>query len=219
MKRKNRYVNPAEGEYFQFKKFAVAQDNVTWKVGTDSILLGAWCDVSDAGTALDLGTGTGLLALMIAQRNSRANVTGVELDGHTADVARSNFANSHWAGRLSVIAEDVTSWAGKCALTYDLIVSNPPYIASGDIECLAPDIREYEPRMALDGGVDGLDVYRRWIPHFLPLLAKGGALMLEIGHDQGVAVSGLLADSGYVSGIEVVRDYARLERVVMCCRV
>ena len=101
---------------------------------------------------------------------------------------------------------------------FDLIVSNPPYIPSADIELLAPDVREYEPLQALDGGVDGLELYRSWIPHCAVLLAEGGALMLEIGHDQARAVSGLLADMNCFNSIECICDYAGLDRVIICRR-
>jgi release factor glutamine methyltransferase len=168
---------------------------------------------------LDIGTGSGAIALALAAEMPNIAVTALDASVEAVTCARDNAERLGFSGRVRVEQAQFPDACPQDAGLYDLIVSNPPYIASGDIEGLAPDIREYEPRMALDGGVDGLDVYRRWVPHILPLLKKGGALMLEIGHDQGVAVSGLLAGFGHVSGIEVVRDYARLERVVMCCRV
>ena len=168
---------------------------------------------------LDIGTGSGAIALALAAEMPSIAVIALDASVEAVTCARDNAERLGLSGRVRVEQAQFPEACSQDVGSYDLIVSNPPYIASGDIECLAPDIREYEPRMALDGGVDGLDVYRRWAPYFSALLAKGGALILEIGHDQGPGVTGLLAASGYVSGIEVVRDYARLDRVVICRKV
>ena len=129
--------------HFHFKKFSVAQDNVTWKVGTDGILLGAWCDVIHAESVLDLGTGTGLLALMIAQRNLHAGVTGIEIDASTAAVASTNFAASPWKERLKAVCSDAMTWSLGCTQKFDLIVSNPPYFTEG---LISPDLKRKSAR-------------------------------------------------------------------------
>jgi release factor glutamine methyltransferase len=142
----------------------------------------------------------------------------VALDASPQPVAcaRANAERLGFAARVRVEQAFFPDACPQDAGCYDLIVSNPPYIPSGDIELLSPDIREYEPRLALDGGSDGLEVYRQWISHCVQLLAIGGALMLEIGHDQGPGVTELLFAAGNVTSIEVVRDYAHLDRVVIC---
>ena len=85
---------------FRFKKFSVEQDGAAHRVGTDGVLLGAWADVENCASALDIGTGTGLVALMLAQRNEKSLVTAVEIHPESAARARRNFAASPWAGRL-----------------------------------------------------------------------------------------------------------------------
>jgi release factor glutamine methyltransferase len=165
---------------------------------------------------LDIGTGSGAIALSLASEMPRLDIVALDASAQAAACARAN------AERLGLgVRVEQGRFPEACtqrSSCYDLIVSNPPYIAGTDIALLAPDIRQYEPPEALDGGPDGLAAYREWIPHCARLLVPGGALMLEIGHDQGPAVTGLLADCGHFTGIEVACDYGRLERVVMCRR-
>lgn len=110
--------------YFQFKQFTVWHDKCAMKVGTDGVLLGAWTDVSNANSVLDIGTGTGLVSLMIAQR-CQAKITAVEIDEDAVLQAKENVLHSPWADRIEVLQEDFVNFspAGK----FDLIVSNPPY--------------------------------------------------------------------------------------------
>ena len=96
---------------------------------------------------------------------------------------------------------------------FDIIVSNPPYIQSEGIDTLAPEVRIHEPRMALDGGTDGLDFYRRIIPEASAHLVTGGFLYLEIGYDQGEAVSSLMKEEGYYD-VRTIRDYGGNDRIV-----
>jgi len=168
---------------------------------------------------LDIGTGSGAIALALAAEMPQLDIVALDASAQAAACARANAERLGCCERVRVVQAQFPQICAQDAQRYDLIVSNPPYIATGDIEQLAPDIRDYEPRAAFDGGADGLEVYRRWIPQCAPLLVEGGALMLEIGHDQAAAVSGLLAAAGHFCAIDVVRDYARLDRVVMCRRV
>ena len=96
---------------------------------------------------------------------------------------------------------------------FDLIVSNPPYIASGVIPSLAAEVKCHEPRLSLDGGEDGLDFYRRIIPGAVPHLVIGGMLYMEIGFDQGEAVAGLMRKAGYYE-VAVLKDYGGNDRIV-----
>ena len=113
---------------FTFKQFFVAHDRCAMKVGTDGILLGAWAPVAGVKRILDIGTGSGLLALMLAQRTDESvTVDAVELDSDAAAQAQENVTQSPWADRVTVQAEDVQHWAARQTVKYDLIISNPPY--------------------------------------------------------------------------------------------
>jgi tRNA1Val (adenine37-N6)-methyltransferase len=100
------------------------------KVGVDSVLLGAWADVSRAARILDVGTGTGLLALMLAQRNATASIEAVEIDRTACLQARQNVADSPWPNRIRIICDDFRDFARQGATGYDLIISNPPYFTN-----------------------------------------------------------------------------------------
>ncbi|WP_323637189.1 tRNA(1)(Val) (adenine(37)-N(6))-methyltransferase TrmN [Pectobacterium polaris] len=117
---------------FTFKQFFVAHDRCAMKVGTDGILLGAWTPVSSGTRILDIGSGSGLLALMLAQRTeSNVQIDAVELDSAASDQAKENIAASPWADRITVYAEDIVSFAETRSATYSLIISNPPYFPPG----------------------------------------------------------------------------------------
>ncbi|KML66243.1 tRNA(1)(Val) (adenine(37)-N(6))-methyltransferase TrmN [Pectobacterium peruviense] len=117
---------------FTFKQFFVAHDRCAMKVGTDGILLGAWVPVSSATRILDIGSGSGLLALMLAQRSEpHIRIDAVELDSATSQQARENVAASPWAERITVYAEDIVRFAATRSADYSLIISNPPYFSPG----------------------------------------------------------------------------------------
>lgn len=113
--------------YFQFKQFTVWHDKCAMKVGTDGVLLGAWAPVGSANRILDIGTGTGLVALMLAQRTGKASITALEIDSDASIQARENVERSPWKERVEVIQADFKQYYSP--LKYDLIVSNPPYFA------------------------------------------------------------------------------------------
>ncbi len=112
--------------YFQFKRFTVRQDRCAMKVGTDGVLLGAWCGVEEASSILDIGAGTGLVALMAAQR-SQAEIVAVELDESAACQAAENVKESPWQDRIKVVCSPIQSYAEQAGRGFDRIVSNPPY--------------------------------------------------------------------------------------------
>lgn len=116
---------------FRFKKFRVINDKTAMKVGTDGVLLGAWCDVSAATSVLDVGAGCGLIALMIAQRNDHAMIDAIDIDCCAVEEAYINFHDSPWGGRLNVREADFNIFANSCVKKYDLIVSNPPFFSNG----------------------------------------------------------------------------------------
>lgn len=117
---------------FTFKQFFIAHDRCAMKVGTDGILLGAWASVTEADAILDIGSGSGLLALMLAQRTpEHVTIDAVELDDTAAQQARENMQASPWAPRMMLHQADIRHWTPPTTRRYSLIVSNPPYYAQG----------------------------------------------------------------------------------------
>ena len=160
---------------------------------------------------LDLGVGSGAILLAILAERPAARGLGVDVSEEALAVARENAANLGLAGRVALLRGDWT--AGLAEADFDLVVSNPPYIATGVIETLDPEVRVYEPRLALDGGADGLDAYRRLAPEILRVLKPGGRFLVEIGYDQRAAVETLFREAGAVE-VETLQDLSTHDRVV-----
>jgi release factor glutamine methyltransferase len=160
---------------------------------------------------LDLGVGSGALLLAILAERPGAVGLGVDVSETALAVARDNAAHLGLASRAAFLRGDWTAGLGPEG--FDLVVANPPYIASGDIDGLAPEVRDHEPRVALDGGPDGLDAYRRLAAEIPRVLRPGGRFAVEIGWDQGRAVAALFEVMGAES-VRVVRDLGDRDRVV-----
>jgi len=142
---------------------------------------------------LDIGTGSGALLLAALKELPNAIGTGTDISADALEVARANAERLQLAARCTFVACDI---AIGVAGPFDLILSNPPYIASGDIASLMPEVRDYDPILALDGGNDGLDFYRAIAADALRLLAPGGRLIVELGAGQEAAVSALFTKAG-----------------------
>ena len=112
---------------FQFKQFSVNDERCAMKIGTDGVLLGAWADVEGASTILDVGTGSGLIALMMAQRNANAKITGIDIDAMAVDQAKENADCSPWKARIAIMECDFNDPVELVGKKFDLIVSNPPF--------------------------------------------------------------------------------------------
>ncbi|RPE02323.1 tRNA1(Val) (adenine(37)-N6)-methyltransferase [Candidatus Pantoea deserta] len=124
---------------FTFKQFFVAHDRCAMKVGTDGILLGAWAPIANARRILDIGSGSALIALMLAQRTpDTVPIDAVELDAVAAAQAQENVSQSPWSTRIDVHAEDIVAFTDRCEQRYSLIVSNPPYYPP-DVACGTPE--------------------------------------------------------------------------------
>ncbi len=160
---------------------------------------------------LDLGVGSGALLLAILGERPNAVGLGVDASEEALAVARENAANLGLAGRAALLRGDWTT--GLAAESFDVVVSNPPYIASGDIAGLVPEVRDHEPRLALDGGPDGLDAYRRLAPEILNVLVPGGQFAVEVGLGQAPAVHDLFAQAGAVA-LSIHRDLSDRDRIV-----
>jgi release factor glutamine methyltransferase len=161
---------------------------------------------------LDLGTGSGAIALAIASQRPLANITAVDFSEEALQVAQENAASLN----LNHVAFIQGSWfAGLANCKFDLIVSNPPYIAKDDVHLQRGDLR-FEPITALASGIDGLDDIRMIVANAPQHLNQNGWLMLEHGYDQADAVSRLLADRGFTQ-VSHALDLAGIQRVTMGC--
>ena len=161
---------------------------------------------------LDVCTGSGCILLSVLKLGKKKcrgilHGTGVDLSREALQVAEEN------AGRLQVEATFLHSdLFAEVQGQYDMILSNPPYIEKAVVETLEEEVRIHEPRMALDGGEDGLDFYRKITAESVQYLRKGGRLLFEIGYDQGEAVSALMKE--HFAEVRVIQDPAGLDRVV-----
>ncbi len=160
---------------------------------------------------LDLGVGSGAILLSILAERPAAKGLGIDVSEEALAVARENAANLGLANKVALLRGDWT--AGLADESFDLVVSNPPYIATGVIETLEPEVRDHEPRLALDGGADGLDAYRVLAPEILRVLKPGGMFAVEIGYDQKAPVEALFREAG-ASGVQTLLDLANRDRVV-----
>jgi release factor glutamine methyltransferase len=164
---------------------------------------------------LDIGTGSGAIAVSLARELPSSMIWATDVSIEALEIARSNAARNGASERVCLLHGDLFEPIGETAGRFDLIVSNPPYIRSAEIDALAPEVSLWEPRGALDGGVDGLDFYRRIAREASGHLAPNGAVAVEIGADMGREVAGLFAGGGCYAGVTVFQDYAGRDRVVM----
>lgn len=164
----------------------------------------------DGARILDMCTGSGCILLSLLRYSNATTGVGVDLSPEALAVAGENADRLQMLDRVQWVESDLfANVKGK----YDILVSNPPYISSNVIPELEPEVRAHEPMLALDGGRDGLDFYKKIIEQAGNYLIPGGRLYFEIGYDQGEAVAQLLKKHGYHE-VRVVRDYAGLNRVV-----
>lgn len=160
---------------------------------------------------LDLGTGTGCLLLALLSELPRAWGLGIDVSARALALARENAAQLGLAARTAFLRGD---WLSGIDGAFDIVVCNPPYIPTRDIEGLAPEVKRYEPRLALDGGADGLDAYRNIIAALRKIVARDGLVALEAGDEQAHAVEKLLRAAGF-SDIVQMSDLAGKPRVVV----
>ena len=154
-----------------------------------------------------VGTGTGAIILSIASEYAGDGVfIGTDVSEEALSLARENADSLSLSGRVRLLAMDGLDEFDEPEM-FDMIVSNPPYVESAVCETLDPRVRDWEPRLALDGGADGLDFYRRYLADALNLLKTGGAAFFEIGDNQGEAVLSLMRDFGF-SGAKVEKDFS-----------
>jgi release factor glutamine methyltransferase len=156
---------------------------------------------------LDIGVGSGCLILALLHLYPAARGVGTDTSAVALDLTARNAARLGSAERLELVP---TGWAEGVAGPFDLVASNPPYIPTGEIDRLQPEVSRFEPRLALDGGADGLDVYRAILADLPRLLRRGGTALLEIGQGQEAALQPLAAARGFASALH--RDLAGINR-------
>jgi len=172
--------------------------------------LAALPDRSRVRRILDLGTGTGCLLLAALSEFPGAFGVGTDRSAAATALARDNAAMHGMANRAAFVCTD---WAAALAGRFDLILSNPPYIPTGELHTLMPEVARFEPTSALDGGSDGLDAYRRILPSLPGSLTAGGIAVLELGQGQVDAVAGLARDAGFTTAMRA--DLAGIPRAML----
>jgi release factor glutamine methyltransferase len=164
---------------------------------------------------LDVGTGSGAIAISIAHDWSEAEITAIDSSASALDVARSNAERLGFADQIRFLQGDLL--APVANEKFDIVVSNPPYVPTADRATLAVEVRDHEPALALFAGPDGLDIFRRLIPQAFACLISGGFLVLEIGYGQSEAIAKLLAAAGF-GQIEFLPDLQSIPRVACAQR-
>jgi len=162
---------------------------------------------------LDIGTGSGCIGVSLAKFLSHTDITATDISSLALKVAKFNANLNNVSGKIKFIQSDMFADARLQKEKFDIIVSNPPYVVSAEIDSLAPEVR-CEPRIALDGGRDGLDFYRKIIKTAPLYLKKGGFLILEIGFNQKNEIENIFQKGKIFEIIEFIRDYNNIERVV-----
>jgi release factor glutamine methyltransferase len=161
---------------------------------------------------LDIGTGSGCVGVTVAKRVTNAFITAADISLGALAVAARNAIAHGVEDKISMVKSDLFS---DIHGTFDIIVSNPPYIPTEEIASLERDVRDYEPRSALDGGADGMDFYRRMIPVTRNYLNKHGTIILEVGNRQSHKVSEMLVRAGFDGrNVNIMKDLSGKDRVV-----
>lgn len=200
-------------QYFCGYPFFVNENVLTPRADTEILVEEALKKLKSGDSILDMCTGSGCILLSLLLMKEGCRGIGVDLSEKALQVAEKN--------RRKLLPEKTDCVFLQSNLfdalpeeTFSLVVSNPPYIKTADIEGLMPEVKDHEPRMALDGEADGLFFYRKIAREAKRYLTKGGYILFEIGFDQREQVCGILTENGYCE-VEARKDYAGLDRVVM----
>lgn len=200
---------------FMGLNFKVNENVLIPEQDTETLVEEALRFCEDGMRVLDLCTGSGCIALSILNFTNDTKAVCTDISDKALEVAVENSEKLGLKDRAEFIKTDL--FPEKDGAKFDLVVSNPPYIASDVIETLAPEVKDFEPRLALDGDKDGLSFYRRIVSEVPEYLYSNGYLIMEIGYDQGQAVKELLEQDKRYHDIEVIKDYSGNDRVVRAC--
>ena len=194
---------------FMGMTFSVNEHVLVPRQDTETLVEEALSVIKPGSEILDMCTGSGCVLISIVALGEDVTGCGVDISPDALEVAKTNGARLA-AGKVSFLESNLFRMVDR---TYDCIVSNPPYIRSDVIETLEPEVKEHEPRLALDGAADGLFFYNQIVGIAPVYLNKGGWLLFEIGYDQGVDVSALMIQRGFMD-VQIVKDLAGHDRVV-----
>ena len=196
-------------QQFMGLPFHVSEDVLTPRQDTEILVEEALKRVRPGAKILDLCTGSGCILISLLKLGPDLEGTGSDLSEKALDIAAGNAEMNKV--KASFVQSDLFE---RLPGPYDMIVSNPPYIVSGVIGSLMEEVRDHEPLIALDGGTDGLDFYRRIVPESMDRLNPGGWLIVEIGYDQGDLIRSMFIDHQY-EDVDVIRDLGGNDRVVL----
>jgi len=194
--------------------FAVSASVLTPRPDSETLVDAAVAHLPDRQAPLrilDLGTGSGCLLLALLHEFPAATGTGIDISPEAVALARCNAESLGLGARCGFAVGD---WTAPLAGRFDAVVSNPPYIAAGDIAALAPEVARYEPRGALDGGADGLDAYRALLPRTAEILAPGGTAFFEMGAGQDAEIVSLARSAG-LETVQMRADITGIPRVAI----
>jgi release factor glutamine methyltransferase len=164
-------------------------------------------------TALDFGTGTGCIAIALAAKCPNTTIVTVDISAEAIGLARENAEKNKLRGRIEFVKGSGFA-ALKTENKFDLIISNPPYIPTAEIETLQPEVRDFDPRAALDGGSDGLDFYRMFAAQAKPFMKSDGKIILEFGDGQADAIKSIFDSEKWI--VEAVKqDYSQRARILI----
>ncbi len=201
-------------------EIAVNQSVLVPRPETELLAEAGWQFLSSrapkASAALDFGTGSGCIAIAVAAKCQPARVTAVDVSAAALAVARANAQRHGLEQRIEFIQADALTGLPS-SVRFDLVVSNPPYIPHDEISSLQPEVRDFDPPLALDGGEDGLDFYRRLAAESPGILKPGGRLMLEFGDGQAGKIKSLLAEQMWIVEA-VLADYSQRQRILIARR-
>jgi release factor glutamine methyltransferase len=200
-------------------ELAVTSDVLTPRPETETVLEAALAETADrkTGRVLDLGVGSGTLLLAFLSERPGWSGVGVDLSAAALAVASANMRALNLQGHAALVQGDWDAGLDPGA-GFDLVLSNPPYVTTAELSELAPEVRDHEPRLALDGGADGLNSYRRLAPRLSRLMASDGAAVFEIGTGQGPAVAELFKTAVEGASVRIVPDLDGRDRAVVVRR-
>jgi release factor glutamine methyltransferase len=198
--------------------FALSADTLEPRPDSETVVEAALAALGgiDAPRVLDLGTGTGCLLLAVLAARTDASGVGIDAAAGAVQAASANAAALGLAERATFRQRDwnAAGWTEGVGGPFDLVLANPPYIPAAEIAALQPEVRDFDPRLALDGGADGLDPYRRLVPELTNLLTPGGIAAFEVGAGQAAAVAAALVTEG-LTEVGILPDLGGIERCVL----